>query len=163
MRSSAVAAYVVVLILALLSWVLTLAGNATLNQICADSCRYYFGLSWWVTWFELLVLLGSITVGVLGMRMWKAAIMALLATLTALTMTQADSWLQSKGIDPYYSLFPDRCNVIIAGYITLSICNLLLILILGLSDSEPATKQPANSAYSNSPPPHTTPTYPPRG
>lgn len=37
---------------------------ATLNQICADSCRYYFGLSWWVTWFELLVLLGSITVGV---------------------------------------------------------------------------------------------------
>ena len=28
---------------------------------------------------------------------------------------QADSWLQSKGIDPYYSLFPDRCNVIIAG------------------------------------------------
>lgn len=50
-----------------------------------------------------------------------------------------------------------------AGYITLSICNLLLILILGLSDSEPATKQPANSAYSNSPPPHTTPTYPPRG
>ena len=37
---------------------------ATLNQICTDSCRYYFGLSWWVTWFELLVLLGSITVGV---------------------------------------------------------------------------------------------------
>ena len=28
---------------------------------------------------------------------------------------QADSWLQSKGIDPYYSLFPDRCNVLIAG------------------------------------------------
>ena len=28
---------------------------------------------------------------------------------------QADSWLQSKGIDPYYSLFPARCNVLIAG------------------------------------------------
>lgn len=37
---------------------------ATLNQICDESCRYYFGLSWWVTWFELFILLGSIPVGV---------------------------------------------------------------------------------------------------
>ncbi|CAK0786098.1 hypothetical protein CVIRNUC_009311 [Coccomyxa viridis] len=163
MRSSAFGAYIVVLVCALLGWILTLAGNATLNSVCDDSCRYYFGLSWWVTWFELLVLLGTIPVVILGMRVWKPAALALLATLTALTMTQADSWLQSKGIDPYYSLFPDRCNVIIAGYVVLSICNLTLILILGLMDTDAAPKQPANSAYSNSVPPHTQPTYPPRG
>lgn len=52
------------------------------------------------------------------------------------------------------------CN---AGFIALSIINLLLILVLGMSDAEATPKQPANSAYSNSPPPHTTPTYPPRG
>ena len=37
---------------------------AALNQVCEDSCRYYFGLSWWVTWFELLILLGTIPVAV---------------------------------------------------------------------------------------------------
>ena len=50
-----------------------------------------------------------------------------------------------------------------AGYVVLSICNLTLILILGLMDTDAAPKQPANSAYSNSVPPHTQPTYPPRG
>ncbi|CAL5226996.1 g9886 [Coccomyxa viridis] len=163
MKSAPFAAYIALLCLALLAWILTLAGNAALNQVCEDSCRYYFGLSWWVTWFELLILLATIPVAIMGIRVWRPAVLALLAVNTALSMTQADSWLQSKGIDPYYSLFPDRCNVLIAGFIALSIINLLLILVLGMSDAEVAPKQPANSAYSNSPPPHTTPTYPPRG
>ncbi len=28
---------------------------------------------------------------------------------------QADSWLQTKGLDPYYGLFESRCNVLISG------------------------------------------------
>ena len=40
------------------------AHAAALNQVCEDSCRYYFGLSWWVTWFELLILLATIPVAV---------------------------------------------------------------------------------------------------
>ena len=51
----------------------------------------------------------------------------------------------------------------LAGYVVLSICNLTLILILGLMDTDAVPKQSANSAYSNSVPPHTQPTYPPRG
>lgn len=51
-----------------------------------------------------------------------------------------------------------------AGYVLLSIFNGLLIIILGVIDEE-GTKitLPQQSAYSNSPPPHTVPTYPPRG
>ncbi len=51
-----------------------------------------------------------------------------------------------------------------AGYTLLSICNVLLIIVLGFID-EAGTKiaLPQQSAYSNSPPPHTVPTYPPRG
>ena len=30
-------------------------------------------------------------------------------------MAQTDSWLQTKGLDPYYSLFDSRCNVLISG------------------------------------------------
>ena len=46
----------------------------------------------------------------------------------------------------------------------LSIFNVLLIIVLGFIDEE-GTKisVPQQSAYSNSPPPHTVPTYPPRG
>ena len=59
----------------------------------------------------------------------------------------------------------DPCSgfLFLAGYVVLSICNLTLILILGLMDTDVAPKQPSNSAYSNAVPPHTQPTYPPRG
>ena len=30
-------------------------------------------------------------------------------------VVQTDSWLQTKGLDPYYSLFDSRCNVLISG------------------------------------------------
>ncbi len=45
---------------------------------------------------------------------------------------QADSWLQSKGIDPYYSLFPDRCNVLVAGRLLLSLYIYASIQIMSL-------------------------------
>ncbi|KAK9919148.1 hypothetical protein WJX75_009724 [Coccomyxa subellipsoidea] len=146
------------------SWILALAGNGALNAVCLDACRYYFGLSWWTIWFEFFILLATIPVGILGMRAWKPAVMALLAANTSLTMIQTDSWLQTKGLDPYYSLFDSRCNVLISGYVLLSIFNVLLIIVLGFVD-EAGTKitVPQQSAYSNSPPPHTVPTYPPRG
>ncbi|EIE24916.1 hypothetical protein COCSUDRAFT_47007 [Coccomyxa subellipsoidea C-169] len=135
-----------------------------LNSVCLEACRYYFGLSWWTIWFEFFILLGTIPVGIMGLRAWKPAVMALLAANTALTMIQADSWLQTKGLDPYYGLFESRCNVLISGYVLLSIFNVLLIIVLGFIDEE-GTKisVPQQSAYSNSPPPHTVPTYPPRG
>ena len=28
---------------------------------------------------------------------------------------QTDSWVQSKGLDPYYSLFTERINTLVAG------------------------------------------------
>ncbi|BDA49350.1 hypothetical protein COCOBI_13-4620 [Coccomyxa sp. Obi] len=157
-------AFGIIFTLSVISWVIALAGNGALNAVCLDACRYYFGLSWWTIWFEFVILLGTIPVGILGMRAWKPAVMALLATNTALTMIQTDSWLQTKGLDPYYGLYTTRDNVIIAGYVLLSICNVLLIIVLGVMD-EAATKitLPQQSAYSNSPPPHTVPTYPPRG
>ncbi|CAL8464230.1 g3765 [Coccomyxa elongata] len=157
-------AFGIIFTASVISWVVTLAGNGALNAVCLDACRYYFGLSWWTIWFEFIILLATIPVGILGMRAWKPAVMALLATNTALTMIQTDSWLQTKGLDPYYGLYTTRDNVIIAGYILLSICNVLLILVLGFID-EAGTKitLPQQSAYSNSPPPHTVPTYPPRG
>ena len=52
-----------------------------------------------------------------------------------------------------------------AGYLMTSVFNLVMILVLGLSSSEGAkiTMPQQQSAYSNAPPQHTTPTYPPRG
>ncbi len=35
-----------------------------LNAVCLDACRYYFGLSWWTIWFEFIILLATIPVGV---------------------------------------------------------------------------------------------------
>lgn len=74
----------------------------------------------------------------------------------------AACWLQ--GPETSNSGFNAMLSDLHAGYILLSICNVLLILVLGFID-EAGTKitLPQQSAYSNSPPPHTVPTYPPRG
>ena len=33
-------------------------------------------------------------------------------------LLQTDSWVQTKGLDPYYSLFDSRINALIAGVCT---------------------------------------------
>ena len=52
-----------------------------------------------------------------------------------------------------------------AGYLLTSAFNVVMILVLGLGSSDGAkiTMPQQQSAYSNAPPQHTTPTYPPRG
>lgn len=35
-----------------------------LYGICPEACLYYFGLSWWAVWFQFIILLVSVPVGV---------------------------------------------------------------------------------------------------
>ena len=60
-------------------------------------------------------------------------------------------------------LSPTADFCVCAGYVMVSCLNVLLILVIGMSSDE-GTKisVPQQSAYSNGPPPHTTPTYPSR-
>ena len=32
--------------------------------MCPEACVYYFGLSWWAVWFQFIILVASIPVGV---------------------------------------------------------------------------------------------------
>ena len=32
--------------------------------VCPEACVYYFGLSWWAVWFQFIILVASIPVGV---------------------------------------------------------------------------------------------------
>ena len=32
--------------------------------MCPEACIYYFGLSWWAVWFQFIILIASIPVGV---------------------------------------------------------------------------------------------------
>ena len=61
---------------------------------------------------------------------------------------QTDSWVQSKGLDPYYSLFTERINTLVAGakmtpsyQRTLCCDNVALrVACLGLQTIPPATQ-----------------------
>ena len=35
-----------------------------LYGVCPAACIYYFGLSWWAIWFQFIILVASIPVGV---------------------------------------------------------------------------------------------------
>lgn len=35
-----------------------------LYGVCPEACLYYFGLSWWSVWFQFVILIASVPVGV---------------------------------------------------------------------------------------------------
>lgn len=40
------------------------AHAGALYGVCPEACLYYFGLSWWAVWFQFIILLASVPVGV---------------------------------------------------------------------------------------------------
>ena len=51
----------------------------------------------------------------LGARVWKNPVLALLAINTAIAMKQTDGYLSTKLVDPTYAAYPGRMNTTIAG------------------------------------------------
>ena len=42
----------------------TYTAAGALYGVCPGACIYYFGLSWWAIWFQFIILVTSIPVGV---------------------------------------------------------------------------------------------------
>ncbi|CAK0786099.1 hypothetical protein CVIRNUC_009312 [Coccomyxa viridis] len=152
MGTLATVVYVATFCCSLLAWLVLLAGTGALYGVCPAACIYYFGLSWWAIWFQFIILVTSIPVGLLGARAWKAPVLALLAINTAIAMKQTDGFLSTKLVDPTYAAFPGRMDTTIAGFGLVSIFNVFLILVLGVADEEikAAPREPMRSAYSGS-------------
>ncbi|CAL5226997.1 g9887 [Coccomyxa viridis] len=151
MGNLATAAYAVSFCCSVVSWLVLLIGTGAVYGVCPEACIYYFGLSWWAIWFQFIILVASIPVGLLGAKAWKNPVLALLAINTAIAMKQTDGFLSTKLVDPTYASYPGRMNTTIAGFGLVSIFNVFLILALGVADEE--VRAPTNSirsAYSGS-------------
>lgn len=144
-RRNHVGAIWIVIALAFCSWVVWLAGLASVQKFCnsiqngTGGCNHLYQFWWWVLAFELVSLLGLAATLVLGrLRSTRVMWTGLLAVLSVLKINGSDLFL----FQGYNSIgqFHTRLNVTAAGFIMSSIFNLLLLIMVALNP-QPADDQ----------------------
>jgi hypothetical protein len=114
-------------------WVVLLAGISGLQHVCNDSsngCGNSLRLPWWLVWFELVLICLSVVV-VLAGAAFRPALLCLLAIETALTTSATDLALSLR--DSFRgSDAESKVKTAVAGFLMVTLLNLVLICLLGL-------------------------------
>jgi hypothetical protein len=119
-----------------LAWLLVLGGISALEAVCPFGCRAAYGLSWFIIWFQFILIVPAVFVEFFDTAAaWRSTIMMMLAINTVLSILQVEKLLNLKD-----TRGSTRLNAAIAGFIIQSIFNLLLILLSG-------SRTAMNSAY----------------
>lgn len=120
-----------ILALASAAWVVTLAGLAIARHIGGEAG---LGFLWFVWAFEGFVLffciLHLIEVGA-GFSLAHAATASLLAVVTVLTILETESLNQTRKLSNGSNRYHNGIICAFAGFLALSVLNLLLVIILG--------------------------------
>eukprot|EP00891_Asterochloris_glomerata_P003445 jgi/Astpho2/3445/Aster-07045 len=109
-------------VLTFLGWIVALAATGT-----PDGQVAYGSLDWWVIWLEFAVLLIAAGLHFMSFRASSVGVVGLLAVVTTLTMYMTNEYYFRYGAVSNNK----RLNTAFAGFIILSICNSLLILVIG--------------------------------
>jgi len=145
--------YILLVLYLSISWLVFLGGIASSQSNCSGtiafqssnkttaesfdstfgtySCSNAFGLSWWVCFYQLIVMCMAVVCSVKDqLATHKVALVGILAPLTALMMQQGNSFLKLSE-----EMNSSATNTAAAGAILLSMGNLVLTYYIGLEDS----------------------------
>lgn len=133
-----------VLALALISWIILLAGVAALQKSCSNDdnfvavgsvlpavgCNRAYKYQWWKTFLQLFVIL-AVAAGLAAgwLRMHRAILLTLLAIITVLLMDDVNTFVTLNDIDGLN--YKRRVSTYLAGTILSCFSNFLLIFALG--------------------------------
>lgn len=119
--------------LAFISWLILLAGCASVQKLdsAGSGTSNSLEFEWWILWFDAFVLFLAATGHFLGFRAGHAAVVSLLAVVTALAMLWANQWNQNRR-----GIHSRRYDTLFAGFLLVSLFNSLLILVLGTIPDE---------------------------
>jgi hypothetical protein len=112
----------------LLAWFLLLGGISSLERVSIYSSRSVLGLPWFILWFQLLLIIAAFVVEFQNRHVpWRGTLNILIAINTVLAIIQTEKFFLYKDTNGSSS----RLNATLAGFIILSIFNLLLIILSG--------------------------------
>lgn len=143
-----------VLLLALAAWVVALAGVAVMrHEVGEVVLGVELGFTWWVVFFEIFVLLAALAyligAGAGFLPIGTAAITALLAVVTALTMLETQRWNSARKATGHADRFGKGVTTAFAGFLALSALNGLLILLLGNQHNNHQQTVHQHNTYNN--------------
>ena len=139
-------------LLGLSAWVIALAGVALMrHEVGENVLGERLSFSWWVIFFSLFVLLvalihaagSSLPHNIRKYAIGAAATTGLLAVSSALTMLETQRWYNARDVTTRGDRLGKGVRLAFAGFLAVSACQLILILLLGHEQQGPAYVQPA--------------------
>ncbi|GFR41386.1 hypothetical protein Agub_g2069 [Astrephomene gubernaculifera] len=129
------------LVLALIGWVVALAGVARANDLCNDAtynhrtthCSNGLRYDWWGVWFTFFLIIVILVMAVMGiMDSWVSTLQAFCAACLSVTMIDASNWIGIGDGSSSGSDYKSAADAATAGFIICSIALMLLIVFIGL-------------------------------